>query len=71
MTNAIIIQEDSSAREALPEEVAYIFEWQKEVLAAEKQIIDEQKAKEEAAASANAKLLALGLTEAEIAALKS
>lgn len=69
MSKKIIIQEDSVAKEATPTEAQYILEWQEEASQAEKQTIEEQELKENLKASANAKLLALGLTEAEVAAL--
>jgi hypothetical protein len=70
MTEKIYIQINDERKEAKGEELDYILETQAEMTQQQKN--EEKKAAEEAKAkeSANAKLIALGLTEAEVEALK-
>jgi len=69
MSENIYIQIGDKKRKATPEEIAQIEKDQAEALEAQRLIEAEQQAKEEAKASAMAKLATLGLTDEEISAL--
>lgn len=71
MTDKILFGEDGKVIEATGELLDYIISWQQEAAKDEADAEAALEAKEKAKQSANAKLLALGLTEAEINALKN
>jgi hypothetical protein len=63
------IQIDDTKREATPEELEAIENWRKDVAANEKRIAQEKQLAKQAKASAEAKLIALGLTIDDLKAL--
>ena len=69
MSEKIYIYKEGKKQEAKGKELEYILSWQKEVEDNQRLIEAEQQAKEEAKASAMAKLATLGLTDEEISAL--
>jgi hypothetical protein len=71
MTEKILFGEDGKVIEATGELLDYIISWQEQAAKDEENREAQIKAKEAAQKSANLKLLALGLTEAEIQALKN
>jgi hypothetical protein len=71
MSEKILFGEDGKVIEATGELLDYIISWQEEAARDEAKIEAEIKTKQKAQKSANEKLLALGLTESEIQALKN
>jgi hypothetical protein len=69
MGEIIYVQENGKKRKATAEEIAQFEKDAAEALEAQRLIEAEQQAKEEAKASAMAKLATLGLTDEEISAL--
>jgi hypothetical protein len=69
MSDKIYIGIDDKKVEAKGEQLEYILSWQTELQDQARLIEAEQQAKEEAKASAMAKLATLGLTDEEISAL--
>ena len=69
MSEVLYIQDAEKKRKATAEEIAQIEKDKAEALEAQRLIEAEQQAKDEAKASAMAKLTALGLNEEEVTAL--
>ena len=69
MSESIYIIEDNKKRKATAEEIAQFEKDQAKAAEAQRLIEAEQQAKEEAKASAMAKLTALGLNEEEVQAI--
>ena len=69
MSETIYVMEDGKKRKATAEEIAQIEKDQAEAAEAQRLIEAEQQAKDEAKASAMAKLTALGLNEEEVQAI--